>query len=200
MESTSSPTAKPWSEALQMYSKCEYCHEFIKGCMNNVFNGDIDTVFSDYKKHTRSSKCKMFGITRIRDGNGKYAGPHAFTLTSSPKDAKSVGDLLTAVRKIMAQKSCPVIRYAWYYEDKGRDEFGTPLHPHIHGMYETESGGRIEKKHWKRAWDIWDESKPMGAGFRGGYHRPVKDGESYSDYIKKDAGMHEEYGMDNKTD
>ena len=131
---------------------------------------------------------------KTHEGNGKPQGEFAFTLTKSDKDPITVGDMLTAVRKIMTQKSCPVIKYAWYYEEKGRDGNGDPIHPHIHGIYETEGGGRIEAKHFKRAWPVWDEKKPMGQGFRGGYHRPVKHNESYKDYIEKDGGMSESHG------
>lgn len=123
------------------------------------------------------------------NGNGTYSGPFAFTLTKSPSDNLSVGDMLKAVDKVMTQKSCPVAQYSWYLEYKGVDEEGLPIHPHIHGMYETESQGRIEAKHFKRAWPIWKESVAQGAGFRGGYHRPVKAEESYKDYIKKDGGI-----------
>jgi len=129
-------------------------------------------------------------------GNGKYLGPWAFTITKSDKDPLTVGDMLTAVRKVMSQKSNPVVKYAWYYEEKGRDENGDPIHPHIHGMYETATGGRIERKHFVRAWSIWNEKKPQGAGFRGGYHREVKLRENYSDYIKKDGGMSESNGLE----
>lgn len=129
-------------------------------------------------------------------GNGAHLGAFAFTFTKSDTDALSVSDMLTAVRKVMNQKSNPVTKYAWYYEEKGRSDSGDPIHPHIHGMYETTTGGRIEAKHWKRAWSIWDEKKPMGAGFRGGYHRPVKQDEKYSEYIKKDGGMSESAGQE----
>lgn len=133
---------------------------------------------------------------KSRQGNGTYQGAWAFTLTMSPKDGLSVGDMVTAVRKLMRQKSCPVVRYAWHYEDKGRDANGDPIHPHIHGMYETTTGGRIEAKHFKRAWSIWDEKKLMGAGFRGGYHRPVRSEERYDDYMKKDGRMSECWPLD----
>lgn len=133
-----------------------------------------------------------------RRGNGTPSGAFAFTITKSPKDPYTVGDMLAAVRKVMTQKSCPVIKYAWYYEEKGRDENGDPIHPHIHGMYETASSGRIERKHFKRAWAIWDENKPLGAGFRGGYHRPVRSEEGYSDYIRKDGGMSESFGLEDQ--
>ena len=122
-------------------------------------------------------------------GNGVYQGAFAFTLTKSPKDSQSVGDMLAAVKKIMGQKSCKVKKYAWYYEDKGQDEWGAPEHPHIHGMYETETGGKIETKHWKRAWPLWDPAIAMGSGFKGGYHRQIRSDEKYSNYIKKDGGM-----------
>lgn len=133
-------------------------------------------------------------------GNGAPSGAFAFTLTKSPKDPYTVGDMLIAVRKIMSQKSCKVARYAWYYEDKGRDDNGDPIHPHIHGMYETHSLGRIEAKHFMRAWPIWNEKKPLGAGFQGGYHRPVRSDEGYANYIKKDGGMSESFGMDEQTE
>lgn len=133
---------------------------------------------------------------RVKVGNGAPSGAFAFTLTKSPKDAHTVGDMLTAVRKVLSQKSCPVAKYAWYYEEKGRDENGDPIHPHIHGMYETHSGGRIEAKHFMRAWPLWNEKKPLGAGFQGGYHRPVKHDEAYSNYIKKDGGMSESFGLE----
>ena len=136
-----------------------------------------------------SKLCTHYRSTTTHVGNGAHKGLFAFTLTKSPKDPLSIGDMLAAVRKLMGQRSCPLKRYAWYYEDKGRDEFGEPLHPHIHGIYETESGGRIEAKHFKRAWDIWNEKLPMGAGFRGGYHKPVYHEEEYKEYIKKDGRM-----------
>jgi len=119
--------------------------------------------------------------TSAHVGNGAPTGPFAFTLTKSPSDGLTEDDMIKAVKKLMKQKSCPVTKYAWYLE-YGDPE--TKQHPHIHGMYETASGGRIETKHFKRAWSIWDPNVPMGKGFRGGYHRPVKSEEAYTDYIK----------------
>jgi len=131
-------------------------------------------------------------------GNGRYQGAFAFTLTASPKDGYSVSMYIAAAQKIMSQKSQPVIKYAWWLEYKGFDADGVPIHPHIHGMYETADGRKIEDKHFRRAWPIWMEKDPetkkvklLGAGFRGGYHRPVKSEEKYTDYIKKDGGISE---------
>lgn len=124
--------------------------------------------------------------TKSHSGNGLYQGAFAFTLTKSPDDDLTEEDMIKAAEKIMNQRSCPVEKYAWYLE------YGDPelkAHPHIHGMYETATKGRIERKHFKRAWPIWDEKTPLGRGFRGGYHRPVRAEEGYSDYIKKQGGI-----------
>lgn len=143
-------------------------------------------MYCEFLKH----KCTRYSKKNTHIGNGRPQGAFAFTITKSPTDPHTVEDMIKAARKITSQKSCPVKQYAWYYEDKGTAE-GVPIHPHIHGMYETESGGRIEAKHFKRAWNLWDENKPMGAGFRGGYHRPVRSEEAYDEYIKKDGGLGE---------
>jgi len=125
---------------------------------------------------------------KTHTGNGTYTGKFAFSLTYSPTDELTEEDLVKAARKICSQKSNPVKSFAWYLEYRDPETKGGP---HIHGMYETESGGRIETKHWKRAWPIWDQNVPLGAGFRGGYHRPVRSDEGYANYISKDNGPHD---------
>lgn len=183
-----------------MFDACPTCRAFVERDLRSDYGTPeyMERAYAEYRKHTMSRQCAKYSKSTTHVGNGKYKGPWAFTVTKSPKDPYSVGDMLIAVRKVMSQKSCPVVKYVWYYEDKGKDEFGDPIHPHIHGIYETDTGGRVERKHWKRAWSIWDESKPMGSGFRGGYHRPIRSEEGYSDYIKKDAGMHEVFGIEDK--
>lgn len=128
---------------------------------------------------------------KLHEGNGRPIGAFAFTLTYSPDDGLTEADLIVAVRKVMNQRSCPVKRYAWYLE-YGDPE--TKRHPHIHGLYETETGGVIENKYWKRAWDIWNPKMKIGKGHRGGYHRPVRDDEDYSNYIKKQKILGESIG------
>jgi hypothetical protein len=135
-------------------------------------------ILEDFEKHKR--KCK-----RKHVGNGVHKGAYAFTLTKSPKDELTEQQMIEAVNKLMKQKSCPVKKFAWYQEKAGEE------HVHIHGMYETFSEGRIEAKHFKRAWPIWNEKQKLGAGFRGGYHRPVRAEEAYSEYISKDGGLSE---------
>lgn len=139
---------------------------------------------------------KYWAKDKSHSGNGAPRGAFAFTLTKSSKDESlTVGDMIGAVKKIMNQRSCPVKRYAWYLEYKGIDEHGLPIHPHVHGMYETHTGGRIEAKHFKRAWKVWKEEKSLGAGHVGGYHRPVRSEERYEAYIKKDGGLSESYNI-----
>lgn len=172
-------------------SCCVCCADFDKEIFRKIDSGKhiIDEVFKRWRKH----QCDEHGLgpaPQNKSSNGKHKGLFAFTLTMSPTDGLTEQDLLASVRKIMSQQSCPVKRFAWYleYKDEGR-------HPHIHGVYETESGGRIESKHWKRAWSIWNETKKLGLGHRGGYHRPVTDEFNYSAYISKDNGISESKGF-----
>lgn len=145
---------------------------------------DIDRYYKCLGSHQKS-----------HSGNGTYQGAFAFTLTKSPKDEQTVHQMITAAEKLMRQKSCPVKKFAWYLEHKPTLD-DTEAHPHIHGMYETADGKRIESKHFKRAWPIWDPSVKLGAGFRGGYHRPVRSEEKYSDYIRKDGGQGDSFGLE----
>lgn len=176
--------------AMRFFPKCEACRQL----MIRVVVKMNDKAFADMNAHRESPECATY--RKPKKGNGTYSGPFAFTLTMSPKDALTKSDLIRAARKIMGQKSCPAIRYAWHYEDKGVDPDGNPIHPHVHGMYETASGGRIEAKHFKRAWKIWDESSRQGLGFRGGYHRPAFAEEGYLKYIAEDGKESEYYNID----
>ncbi len=174
---------------------CDVCERWFRKEIFAVTDKWQDN-YSKWLVHSETHK-------KTHTGNGAPQGRFAFTLTKSPKDNLTVADMFKAVRKIMSQKSNPVAKYAWYYEDKGRDANDDPIHPHIHGMYETATLGRIEKKHWKRAWSIWGEGDPtkkIGEGFFGGYHRPVKMNEAYTDYIRKDDGFSESAGFDEETD
>lgn len=132
------------------------------------------------------------GKSKSHSGNGAPNGPFAFTFTKSPTDDISEDDMVQAVKKLVRQRTAPVKSAVWYLE-YGNPE--TKEHPHIHGMYETFSGGRIPIRQFKRCWSIWDESRRQGQGFRGGYHRPVRNNESYDEYIKKCNGLHEIIGV-----
>jgi len=154
------------------------------------FSVQLKRLMMEFRKHCIEEHGAP-PLVQTHEGNGSPKGAFAFTLTASPADGLTEADMVAAVRKVMSQKSCPVKKYAWYLE------YGNPElkeHPHIHGMYETEKQGVIEKKHWQRAWKIWDPSQRLGAGFRGGYHRPVRSDEAYSQYIAKQNILGESNG------
>lgn len=118
-------------------------------------------------------------------GNGKPLGIFAGTLTMSPTDATNENEMCAAIQKIFTQQTVPVKRYAWYLE------YTKNGLPHIHFIYETNSGGRIHQKIFKRYWKTWSE-KPadrQGQGFRGGYHKHVESEIAYTEYIAKDGNI-----------
>lgn len=135
---------------------------------------------------SRSACTKYGGHKPTHKGNGRHKGLWAGTLTMSPTDDKSQEDMIAAIKKLMRQKSCPVKRYVWYLE------YTQAGLPHVHFLYETETGGRIERKHFKRVWSLWDEDSKCGAGFRGGYHRECHSEAEYLVYVQKDnSPVHE---------
>lgn len=172
---------------------CQVCRVYDRALVGfGLDNQRFNAEWKNFMKHARTYHWPKSS----HSGNGAPKGAFAFTLDMSPADGLSVDDLVAAARKIMTQKSCPVKKYAWYLEYGDND---TKEHPHIHGMYETEKGGRIESKHFKRAWPIWDESQRLGRGHRGGYHDVVRNDEGYSKYIIEDYalnGVGESYGVD----
>lgn len=131
--------------------------------------------------------CPIHGLKNEHKGNGKPKGIWAGTLTKSTSDEDvSEEDMINAMKKIFTQKTCPVKRYIWYLEYTAKNV------PHIHFIYECESGGRIHQKVFKRYWKIWDESVKVGKGHRGGYHKLCESELAYKEYISKDASQKSE--------
>jgi len=152
------------------------CKEFLHD--THDFDRKWDLLWKQYINRCPALKAQQ--PTKSHKGNGTHKGIWAGTLTVSPKDELTKEDMITAIKKLMRQKSCPVKEYVWYLETT------TAGLPHVHFMYRTESGGRIERKHFKRLWHIWDEDVKCGAGHRGGYHRPCHSETEYLAYVKKD--------------
>lgn len=170
---------------------CKVCKQIDKDCVAVAMDDrKVDAGIRKLLEHFNTFHRR---VSKSHVGNGAPQGAFAFTLTAAPTDGLSSDDLIKAAQKLMNQKSCPVVRYVWYLEH-GNEE--TKEHPHIHGMYETHTQGRIEQKHFKRAWPIWNEKQRLGLGFRGGYHRPVRHDENYSQYIAKQHGIGETYGIE----
>lgn len=185
----------PIVEHLDAHGMCDqHCpetaavHEACRQMLGNGLSHSnlIAQYIKTFDKHYNDHLCSYHGYEvrkpTSHEGNGKHIGAWAFTLTKSPSDSLTEEDMIKAVTKVMNQQSIPAKKFAWYLE-YGDEEKRT--HPHIHGMYETENGGMIETKHWKRAWNIWNPKQKLGQGFRGGYHRPVRTEEGYDDYIQK---------------
>lgn len=147
----------------------------------------FDKAFDNANKKHRKT-CPNQHATTSHKGNGAPKGLFAGTLTMSPEWGKTEEDMVSAIQKIFVQKTCPVQKYAWYLEETDN---GTP---HIHFIYETDTGGRIHQKVFKRYWE-WDESVKCGKGHKGGYHRPVQSEIAYQEYIAKDAGRHDVKGF-----
>lgn len=95
---------------------CEVCATFVdletgrlvgrpdvRGLINLSWEEKRD---AEWNHHLKTSS--YHNPKKTHTGNGKYMGPYAFTLTMSPKDQLTVGDMLIAVRKVMTQQSCPV--------------------------------------------------------------------------------------------
>lgn len=194
---------KPCVETLHLTEE-GFCPS--RECCPKCYELDSNAVGIADKQHLLEKHMKLMVKHYVSDhgyptfkshtGNGTHKGAFAFTLTKSPKDDLSIQDMIIAVKKVLNQKSNPVKSFCWYMEFKPTPE-DPQAHPHIHGMYETISEGRIETKHWKRAWPIWDPMDAMGFGFRGGYHRPVRHNEGYSDYIQKDEYQNNAHGAFN---
>jgi len=110
---------------------------------------------------------------------------YAFTLTMPP-DYQPANPVEQVAKKILEYGLTnkpyeKADKYAYVLE---HTEKGTP---HIHGIYSTKSGRRIAAKYFARYWPLWDEKKRMGQGFQGGYHGPVRHGESYTGYLEKEG-------------
>jgi len=130
--------------------------------------------------------CRFHGTKnepiKHHEGNGKFLGDWTGTLNQSTNDPYNEEEMVSAMKKIFAQKTCPVEKYKWHVE------YGENGLSHIHFLYRRAGGERIYGKIFKRYWKIWDEKKPLGKGHRGGYHAPVKSGIAYKEYMEKDGG------------
>lgn len=172
---------------------CDACYKFETKDRRIYLMSDLPPMVKDrmFRKMTDvwMSSCLMFPKKPRKSGNGKPKGLFAGTLTVAPTDPYNENDMVNAVNKLFTQKTSPVNKYAWYLEYTERNL------PHIHFIYETQSGGAILPKVFKRVWPIWDPLQKMGSGHRGGYHAPVADPEGYLKYIGKDQGRHGSFGF-----
>lgn len=172
--------------------KCDSCYWFdTKGSlliMDAVGTPQATSVFE--KEFSRwKSTCETYAKNHPKPkhhvGNGTPKGIWAGTLTMAPSDPYNEEEMVSAIKKVFSQKTCPVEKYCWYVE------FTEAGLPHVHFCYKTSHGGRIHAKVFKRCWPIWDEKTSVGRGHRGGYHKICCDEDAYLEYIKKDDGRHD---------
>lgn len=174
------------TEPLHDSLACEACclHEStIRNLTGDAtFERKWQQAFKAWQKHCPAWIARL---GKNLGGRPHHKGLHAGTLTQQPDAETTEDDMVIAMKKIFSQKTCPVKRYAWYVE---YTQNGTP---HIHFIYEAESGGRIHAKVFMRYWKLWNEARRQGSGFQGGFHKEVASEVAYLEYISKDSGRSE---------
>lgn len=105
----------------------------------------------------------------------------AFSLTTPDRDAAP--DLWEATVKLFEQRSVPIA------VGEAHLEYGASGLPHVHGWYETDHGGRVFAKVFKRCWPLWGEDKRHHTAFRGGFHEKAKDPAAYRLYASAEQRL-----------
>lgn len=185
-----STCVRPWEsktvrEPNTKYPDCSDCYLYFNHVLNDYYNCYCD-IHQEQVIPTPDR--------RKADPNCEYA----FTLTMPP-DYQPKKPIEEAARLIMehgwssntnkkgtpsnAEKACE-----WAFV-KEHTEKGTP---HVHGVYKTPSGRRIEAKYFNRYWDLWTEPTENKKGnnyhgHKGGYHCKARHSESYKAYMEKEG-------------
>lgn len=113
-------------------------------------------------------KCQeMLAHCRRYHPEPKPAKQYAFTFTTNMTKEEIQDEMCDSAYKLFSQNTVPVRVGEAYleYTEEGR--------PHIHGWYETQDGGRIFAKVFRRCWKYWGE-KDKRTKFAGGYHEEMK--------------------------
>lgn len=113
-------------------------------------------------------KCQeMLAHCRRYHPDPKPAKQFAFTFTTNKTKEEIEQEMCDSAHKLFVQKTVPVRAGEVYleYTEEGR--------PHLHGWYETQDGGRIFAKTFRRCWQYWGE-KDKRTKFAGGYHEEMK--------------------------
>lgn len=158
---------------------CQWHEQYVRAMpSDHTFEKSFAYGMTEWKK-----RCPAWieKLGKNLGGRPHHKGLHAGTLTQPPGAETTEDDMVIAMKKIFSQRTCPVKRYAWYVE------YTQNATPHIHFIYEAESGGRIHAKVFMRYWKLWNESKRLGAGFQGGFHKEVKSETAYTEYIAKES-------------
>lgn len=143
-----------------------------------------NNVIADYVSHFCELHQEIVVPTpskRKADVNTEYA----FTLTMPPdyQPKKPIEEAAKFILEhgLVSKTKEKAIEWAFVKE---HTDAGTP---HIHGVYRTPSGRRIESKYFNRYWPLWDEKVKLGYGHKGGYHAVARHSESYKAYMEKEG-------------
>lgn len=106
---------------------------------------------------------------------------YAFTFTTGEDTKLQIQkEMCEAAYKLFTQKSKEILRGEVYLEYTENNR------PHLHGWYETEDGGRVYSKTFKRVWPTWGEGKSNRADFIGGYHKEMAS-DQYKSYASDEG-------------
>lgn len=156
--------------AIDLSGNCEVCKRFLE---------------IDYTNIPLESKCKLMTDDVIKHHehmksvHDKKRKTFAFTFTTNSDSQLEIQkEMCFAAYKLYLQRTTPVLQGEVYleYTEAGR--------PHLHGWYETEDGGRIFAKTFRRCWPHWAE-KDRQKHFAGGYHEEMKTNR-YKDYASSE--------------
>lgn len=99
---------------------------------------------------------------------GKSKHQFAFTFTTNLDTKLEIQkEMCESAYRLFSQKSNSVNFGEVYLE------YTEAERPHLHGWYQTDDGGRIFAKTFKRCWRYWGE-KERKTQFPGGYHELMK--------------------------
>ena len=124
-------------------------------------------MWCSHMKETVIPKCEEMMKHCRQWHQKKDAKQFAFTFTTNLTKEQIQQDMVEAAHKLFRQQTVPIREGEAYleYTEEGR--------PHIHGWYETEDGGRVFAKIFRRCWPYWGE-KSGKTKFAGGYHEMMK--------------------------
>lgn len=161
-------------------------HNDVKGDELDAYNRYLrgETKEYDYDTHyiVRKDLFSCYDEWCNETQTAKHRKVYAFSLTTPDSDASAA--ICEAAIKLFEQKSVPISEGECYLE------YGsTGYLPHVHGWYETEHGGRVFTKVFKRVWPLWGEDRRHHTKFRGGYHELVKNPQAYNLYASAEQRL-----------
>lgn len=165
---------------------CSYCNEFRE--WNDADVALIEAhrmrgeVWTAHIGNVVLPRCREFleHCRRYHPDKKKDRKRFAFTFTTNSNEGvKEQVSMCEAAWRLMLQQTNPVVEGEVFLE------YTEAERPHLHGWYETQDGGRIFAKVFRRCWHRWSE-KDRQKRFAGGYHEEMKT-KRYQDYASAEG-------------